>query len=242
MPERYLSGADARFSDCFLAMNYRYRAGPGDKLEETQQTTVKNIHRDMFDAPVIERLDIIKTISEGVKVRKAGNFAETVILDLEQTKLENVNKAISQTTEYLIGTQVNQQDTVLRAVSGSKFDITDLVVKRPAVECNFGFVIVYNSPSGWDSDFLEDNNTRLSARNPNVRKIVDIRKDVIREEEFGINPQGDLRFDFTIEQDELTPDEITAVTNAVDGFASKAAQEDIDVRDLEVVQRNLTLI
>jgi hypothetical protein len=130
----------------------------------------------------------------------------------------------------------------MRAVSGSKFDVSDLVVKRPGVDCNFGFVMVFNSPTGWDQSYLADNSVRLSARNPNVRKIVDIRKDIIRQEEFGINPQGDLRFDFTIEQDELTPDEITAVTNAVEGFAAKAAQDTDRPADLDIVQRNLTLV
>lgn len=219
MPKRFLSGADARFSDCFLVVTYRFKGG---KLNSTQETTIMNINRNNFDAPVVDKEGPVRELSKRFKKRVQNNQALSVIVNAEQVPVESVTKAIDETRNYFIRDVSGKSfvDVVMATVPGNSFG--NRVVKRPGVNCNFGFVFKYESKgSEWDDRYLRDNNIKLRTSNPDIRKIVDIDKGEITEEDFAVRG-GTLTIDFTINQKEVTQDEITAITNAVDGYVRRA--------------------
>lgn len=235
MPRRFLSGAESRFSDCFLVLTYRYKGG---KLNSTQKTTVLNINRQRIEAPLVEKQGPMKQLQQKFKRRVQNNQATSVILDLEQVPIQNILSAINETKNYIIGDvrSVTFDDVVISTVSGNSFG--NRVVNRPGVECNFGFTFKYEVPRGssWDEDYIRNNAISLETSNPNIRKIVDIQSDRITEEDFAVRGRT-LTVDFTINQETVTQDEITAITNAVDGYVNKATSANVQEN-----QRLLTVV
>lgn len=219
MPERFLSGAESRFSDCFIVLTYRYVGER--KLTELQENTLNNINRQRAGVPLVNREGPAKELAKMFKRKRQRHSAHSVILDAEQIPVERLRSAINATQDYFAREiKGTYKGVVIATVAGNKF--FDTVVNRPGVECNFGFTFRYHSEDGWDEEFIRDNVIVLDESNPDVRKVVDINRGRITEDDFSIRG-GDLVMEFSINQTKVTLDEITAITNAVEGFARKAA-------------------
>lgn len=234
MPERFLSGADSRFSDCALAITYNYTGN--ERMKKFKENAVLNINSDEMGAPVIENDRPLQNLRERFGIRRGGNFAIPVLLDLEQVELDDFNRAIQKSRNYILDQEeFNYAGEEIAAVAGQ--DIGFVFLEKPGVECSFGFVFRFEASRSWDEEHLQNNNIVLDERNPDIRKIVDINNNTITQEAFSVS--GDrLKIEFSIDQDEITRSEVTAITNAVEGYARKAAEN----REINVIDRKLTVV
>lgn len=224
---QYLDGAATPFSNCFFSFVYRYSGGAGSgggepKFTDTQKTTLMNIHRNHTEGSVVEKQRVLERLSNRFNIRKAGNFTFSVTIDAEQIQLDKINRAIQESTRY-INVETSQTLIDVHLVALAATNIRDIPVKRVLQSCEFLFDFIYHDPQGFDEDFIRDNVINLDSSNPDIIQIVDIPLNRITQEAFTLREDNTLRIEFSLGSDSITPDEMRALTNAIDGFVDRGS-------------------